>query len=186
MRAPTLWTLTAALALGAGVASAVAQTPGPTDAPAESGWKIGWLARLFGGQKAEPQKPPAKAQNPKVEDIPQLQVLDSTASLLEREGGELSRRRAVCDKLRLIALQTGDEALMRRANELDDRAWALYQQRTAAVAVPGSAFQSDEQTLARRLGSRGGPTADAPVPTNFGLAPRDTTAGHTAARGEQP
>ena len=186
MRTLTQWTLTAALALGAAAAGAAAQEPGPGDAPAESGWKIGWLARLFGSKKTDAKKPAPKGPAPKVEDTEPQKALESAAAQLERERAELKRRQDVCDKLRLIGLRSGDETLIRRADQLDERAWALYKQRTGAPAVPSSSFQSDEQTLAQRLGNRGGPAAGAPVPASFGLGTRDTSSGRTAARGEQP
>jgi hypothetical protein len=186
MRTLTQWTLTAALALGAAAAGAAAQEPAPADTPAESGWKLGWPFRWFGGKKPEAKKPAPKEPAPKVEDTEPQKALQSAAARLEHEMAELKRRQDVCDKLRTIGIQTGDEALVRRAEQLDQRAWALYQQRTGAPPVPGTSFQSDEQTLAQRLNPHGSPAGSGGVPASFGLGTRDTITGRTAARGEQP
>lgn len=54
----------------------------------------------------------------------------------QRHQNALMRRMEVCDRLRTIANQTGNEALMLQANELEERATRLYRQQTAGLAVP--------------------------------------------------
>jgi hypothetical protein len=49
----------------------------------------------------------------------------------EREQKTLFRRLDVCDQLKLIANQTGNDSLMRRAEELDSRSWDVYTKRVA-------------------------------------------------------
>jgi hypothetical protein len=51
----------------------------------------------------------------------------------------LLRRLAVCDQLRLIATQTKDDALLRQADELDERVWRVY-------AVRGAQSPAKEET----------------------------------------
>jgi hypothetical protein len=53
-----------------------------------------------------------------------------------REQETLLRRLEVCDKLRLVAIQTRDDALLRRADELDQRALEIFSGRVARM--PGS------------------------------------------------
>ncbi len=61
-----------------------------------------------------------------------------------REQATLLRRLAVCDQLRAIAARKQDDALMRRADALDERAWEIYTKRVdhlpagRAVAQPGT------------------------------------------------
>jgi hypothetical protein len=51
-----------------------------------------------------------------------------------REEVILNRRNEVILKLREIAQRTGDDALLRKADELQERAWDLYLQKTAGPA----------------------------------------------------
>ncbi|MHB1422044.1 MAG: hypothetical protein ACYC3I_02375 [Gemmataceae bacterium] len=57
----------------------------------------------------------------------------------QRRENALFRRMQVCDRLRTIADQTGNEALMNQANELEDRANAIYRQQTARLPLPAQA-----------------------------------------------
>lgn len=55
---------------------------------------------------------------------------------LKAEYEAWERRVGVCLRLRQIALDTNDEALMRQADELEQRASALYQARVSVLGVP--------------------------------------------------
>jgi hypothetical protein len=182
MRAGTVCMVTAALVFGMGVGRVGGQQP--TSDSSDINPKPGWWARLFGKKADAPHPGPAQAATSKEQPRP-LTGADLAAAMQARERALLDRRQAVCDKLKEIALRTGDEALMRRAEQLDQRAWALYQRRTSAPAVPAG-FQSDEQTLKEHLG--GGPraTEDAPAPPNLTLRALEDGSGRTAARKEQP
>lgn len=57
-------------------------------------------------------------------------ILEAVAEIREKELKILFRRQAVCEKLRQIGLNTNDDALLRKAEELDNRAWEVYMQRT--------------------------------------------------------
>jgi hypothetical protein len=146
------------------------------------------LARWFGKKTETPKPAPEKA--PAARKDAQLPTAAETAAAVQlREKAELDRRQAVCDKLRLIALQMADreagEALDRRAKELDQRAWAIYQQRTAAPSAAVGGFQSDEKTLQRHLG--GSPGIEAPpAPPNLTLGEVESTSRRLAARREEP
>ncbi|MBI2805159.1 MAG: hypothetical protein HYX68_09305 [Planctomycetes bacterium] len=50
----------------------------------------------------------------------------ASASRLTKAKADLERRQAVCLKVREIALATGDDQLLKQAEQLDGRAWELY------------------------------------------------------------
>jgi hypothetical protein len=184
MRGVTVWTLTAALALGAGADFCAAQEPGPGDSAAKGGLFSGWF-----GKKADAARPaPAKEAGPPAEEARPATVVETAAAVQAREKDALMRRLAVCDKLRIIALQSDpeDRVLERKADQLEERAQAIYRQRTARLPAPaGGGFQSDEQTVARHLGGAG-LNEQAPPPPNLTLPSLEGDSGRTAARREQP
>jgi pyruvate/2-oxoglutarate dehydrogenase complex dihydrolipoamide acyltransferase (E2) component len=183
MRVGTVWVMTAALALGLGAGRAAAQEPGGD--PGTAGSKPGFFGRLF-GKKADPPKAAAPAptkdkEAAKADESRPATVADEAAAVQAREKEIFFRRQQVCDKLKLIAADAGDEDLMRRAEQLHDRAWALYEKRTGAQAVLANGFHSDEETLSRHLG--GSARADeAPVPPGLSLRSLEDHSGRTAAR----
>jgi hypothetical protein len=172
MRTATVWTLGTVLLLGLSAAPGLAQEASPDPTP-----KGNWFSRWFG--------PTKKAEAPKVEATMPVPThpeydLETQVAIRTREKAVLDRRQEVCYRLRQIAYQTGDKALERMADQLDERAFALYQQRTG---LPVGGFQSDEHTLAGRLG---GPTPAGQVPANFAARAPDTASGQATARREQP
>jgi hypothetical protein len=50
-----------------------------------------------------------------------------------------------------IALETNDTELQRLAEQLDERIWALYLQRTAHLPASRAVVENDEQILDRHL-----------------------------------
>ena len=117
------------------------------DAPTPSSGN--WFTRMFRRQPAAPiaddktQPAPTSAQPPQ-----------SAAQVRIRAQMELMRRQEVCDKMREIAFQTNDEDLRRQADQLDQRAWEAYVQKTSRV-VGMRTLTPDEQALESRLS--GGP-----------------------------
>jgi hypothetical protein len=64
---------------------------------------------------------------------------EPVAARMAREEAALNRRNAVVTRLREIAFQTQDDGLLRKADELQDRAWQLYLQRTeSGETVPAA------------------------------------------------
>lgn len=59
------------------------------------------------------------------------------AAALQRELDAYLRRMQVCDRLKEIADETGDSALEQQAELMAQRAWFVYQQRTAQLKLPG-------------------------------------------------
>jgi hypothetical protein len=68
--------------------------------------------------------------------------IESSSSRRTRAEVILNRRNAVILKLREIAQRTGDDALQRKADDLQERAWELYLQKTSG---PGSSVQEERK-----------------------------------------
>jgi hypothetical protein len=62
--------------------------------------------------------------------------VESVAAEQQRHMNALIRRMEVCDRLRMIADQSGDEALMIQANELEERANAIYRHQISGLPLP--------------------------------------------------
>jgi hypothetical protein len=88
-------------------------------------------------------------------------AVETAAVQRARASKDLDRHNEVCLKLRTIATDTNDEALLRKSYELEDRAWAIYQLRTSTIT------NIDEQILAKRVptGVAGLRPTGPPLPT---------------------
>jgi hypothetical protein len=129
--------LLGALALGLGLAGPVRAEDDVK--PAKSG---NWFTRLFVRDQAK-----AKAATKEEAATP---APISPALARQKALWECMRRQEVCDKLKQIAAQTGDDDLRRKAEILDQRAWDVYLQRTGNAKAP---LSSDEQVLEDHLGA---------------------------------
>lgn len=78
------------------------------------------------------------------------EIADATR---KRELAAYSRRMEVCDRLMEVAVGANDEAMQARIEQLKDRAWELYQQRTGQLSASGSS-SPDETVLDNKLGVR--------------------------------
>jgi hypothetical protein len=153
--------VTAALALGVFTCAAPAQPPPVGNKPGES---PGLFGRLFGA----PAKP-----GPKQEAGPKPNAAKQTAAQLQEELAAYNRRCQVCDRLREVAQETGDEKLRDKADELEAQAFKLYQERTAHLPTGrGSKSAGAEAALDSKLGSD--PAADAKRLTGSAPAGRQT------------
>lgn len=113
------------------------------DAPVKSGGN--WFTRLFHRQATA--SPGAEERAPA-----STTKADPNAAARVRAEMELLRRQEVCDKLREIALQNGDDELRRKADQLDQRAWEAYLQKTGRTQGNRGALTADEQALEAGLG----------------------------------
>ncbi len=131
-------------------------------APQTTVWDacMDWWKELF-GMKPTPRKPdcctaeapPNNAgPNRPGPTKPTPNSADVVAQDRANAEAALMRRIDVCDRLRNAALEKGDEALMRQADEMNDRAWAAYRGRMDTLGTGRSRFESDEQAMDRRLG----------------------------------
>ena len=128
--------------------------PGSADAGGGGGLFSGW----FGWAKKPAPKKPAANPAPQAAEKSSLSprpttLVDEAAAEQEKEVQALLRRQMVCLKLMRIALDTHNDELMRKAEQLDELARALYTQRTAHVlSNPDAGFVADEKILEKHLG----------------------------------
>ena len=151
------------LALGTAVASATpplddddddgsaksAKVVGPDPAARpRDGWNP-FLTRLFGGTSKKPDPKPDKdneADKKHDEPAPRISTLREMADhYRDLEKAKLLRRQAVCQRLREIAYETGDEELERKAFQLDELAAKVFEERTGRLSqmMERAELQSD-------------------------------------------
>src|SRR5262245_18081494 len=114
------------VALAAGLAPAVAAGDA-ADRPVGPDRGAAAFARWNGGPAEKPKPPaplPATAQA-------KAKAQDTAAALRAQEEANFLRRMAVCDRLRQLALETGDDGLEKQAEDLQQKAESVYKQRTA-------------------------------------------------------
>jgi hypothetical protein len=128
----------AALIAGLGVAAAMADDADgdAKTTPAKSGLWSSWL-----GEKPKPKAKTTK--KPPAEERPLPRPAEPAGTEQQREMNAVLRRMEVCDRLRTIALQTGNDELMRQAEELEARAQEIYRRHTAN---PPAAAPVEEDT----------------------------------------
>jgi hypothetical protein len=176
MRKVAAWGLAASLVMGLGAARA----------GAAEAWAPTWQWSPFSGwseskeeKKPEEKKPVEKKPAPRPELTPAKKLsapvkpasmVDEAAAERSREEGTLLRRLQACDKLKDIAIRTNDNELLRRAEELEERAQTTYAQRTAHLRGTAGSFESDEKTIDRFLGAGKAGSQEAPAYTVSGVA----------------
>jgi hypothetical protein len=135
----------AALIMGLGVAVATGQVPVRGGGDAEP---RGLLSGLFAGKSKTPSKVATKVPE---ELSQQPSMVEATASQLNHYRNALLRRLEVCDRLRNIADQTGNEALMNQADVLEARANELYRQQTAGLPQVATPILANDSQPSGRL-----------------------------------
>jgi hypothetical protein len=122
------WWLAATAAAGVGAPAATAANPPPTTL----------FAKWFG--PAQPKKPGPVARDGSTSLRPPTVTAplppEVVSGALQAEQEAWARRMSVCDKLRQVALDQNDEALMRQVDDLERQATATYNARVAALGVP--------------------------------------------------
>jgi len=138
MRYLGAWGMTLALLVAVGSTTASA---GEKDAKgtktaywkSKTTWQV--MAEMLSKEKAEDMKTEArgkqKAETPAKVASRATPAVDPAVRERDREEEAFLRRSAVCLKLQEIALRTNDDDLLRRAEQLSDKAWAAYEQRQA-------------------------------------------------------
>jgi hypothetical protein len=114
------------------------------DAPAGGGGILSWS--IWGTK--DKQAKPAVADKPAA-----LPTVDEAAQVRQRELNAFYRRMYACYRLQEIADLTGNEDLRRQAEQLLQRNWTVYQQRTGGAPGGSGGFVSDDATLEKRLGT---------------------------------
>ena len=168
------WGLSAALAAGAGAAARAADPP-PAPRPAPRPTTL--AAKLFGPKPPAPG--PSAAGQPAVPPAPMSAEALGEALRLEREA--YLRRASVCDELRRVGVERNDDAMVRRADEIERQAALVYNQRVASLGVPKVKIPLPEPTpadvLDRKLGTG---VAVNPLTAPAAPTPLDSTAVRTA------
>lgn len=127
--------------------------------PPEKESKWGWVnpANWF-GSKEKPKEKAADAKRGKAgkkdaaagEDLAPLPTpADEARGRRNREEADLLRRLAVCDQLREVALRNDDHTLLQRVDELADRVFVVYTQRTGGSPATGTGLEAELRGLER-------------------------------------
>jgi hypothetical protein len=136
--------MAAVLILGLAVSIAAAQDRDDGPKPAASGWWAGWF-----GSKDKPEAKKEAADRP----LPGPSVVERAEVVRQRELKSYLRRIDVCDKLAQIAEDTNDQSLLSQVEEMKERVWAVYQQRTAHL-TPSAASETEDAAPRREGASR--------------------------------
>lgn len=139
MRTIGAWAVAAALTVGLG--SAAARDDKTDGGSKYVGDRAGHLTNLLFGS------PPPKLNNEKKPGMDNYQaspnLSEAPAHQQQRHMNAVLRRVQVCDRLRQIAEQTGNAELQQQADELEARAWAIYQRQTESLATSAAPIDSD-------------------------------------------
>ncbi|MBA4190857.1 MAG: hypothetical protein C0467_22955 [Planctomycetaceae bacterium] len=129
MKRIRVWGASAALACGLGGPVAAADSPAPIE-------QTTLMKKLFSPKAAKPAGPTVGTPRPTTITAPLApEVL---ADALRAEQDAYLRRVSVCTELRRVAIEKGDDALARQADELERQASALYNVRVAGLGVTRS------------------------------------------------
>jgi hypothetical protein len=128
--------MAAALVLGLAVSAAAAEDRDDWPKPASSG------SGSWGGWFGSKDKPEAKKQATD-RPAPGPSPVERAEAVRQRELKDYLRRIDVCDKLAQVAEDTNDQQLLSRVEEMKERVWAVYQQRTANLAPAGMPSETD-------------------------------------------
>jgi hypothetical protein len=139
----------AALAAAAWGAAAQATDPPRATRPGQS---TTVYDKLFGKDRAKAAAPAdaAKTAADAAKAAPAGLSPDAVAGALRDEQAAWERRMAVCLKLREVAVERSDDALLRQADDLERQATSLYHARTAALGLPKG---RPAEALDRELGT---------------------------------
>jgi hypothetical protein len=106
--------------------------------------------RWNAGQIDRPKPPPPSPQVAAAK----AKALDTAAAYRAQEEANFLRRLAACDKLRQLALDTGDESLEKLADELQQKAEGVFKARTATLATARPSADTDARAAATKREGR--------------------------------
>jgi hypothetical protein len=140
-----------------GVLALLAGFTGVANAADPDGVPLGYdrgaaaFARWNAGQSDRPKTPPVPPQVAAAK----AKALDTAAALRAQEEANFLRRLAACDRLRQLALDTGDDSLEKLADDLQQKAEAVFKARTANLAAGRTDADADAHASAtKREGKR--------------------------------
>ena len=93
------------------------------------------FARWNAGHIEAPKPPPVSPQVAAAK----ARERDTAAAIRAQEQANLLRRLAACNRLRELAVQTGDESLEQLADELEKKAGSVFKARTTVLASDADA-----------------------------------------------
>ena len=132
--------LLASLAAAVQAAERPLITPSPFDGSQNAAF------RRWGGVSVNRPKAPPPPATPAAK----TQAIDTAAAVRAQEEANFLRRLAVCDRLRQLALETGDETLERKADALQEKSETVYKKRTADASTSASRSDTDQSRGAKR------------------------------------
>jgi len=121
-----VWGLSALFAVGGG--SALAASPPPPSMPEHSTL----MQKVFGPKQPKPVGPTERT-GPITITAPLTPTV--LAESLRAEQDAYLRRVSVCTELRRVAVERGNDALLRQADELERQSGALYNARVASLGL---------------------------------------------------
>ena len=112
---------------------------GNNDDPGRDGFQ-----RFSGGPAVSPlpQAPPERPKQRQAEDA--QRAMETAAALRAQEEATFLRRIHVCDRLKKIALETGDQKLEAEAFRLEERASEVFKMRTTKISSKPKATRGDQ------------------------------------------
>jgi hypothetical protein len=120
--------------------------PAADETPAEE-QSIPWYRWLFLGERAKAKKPEAPVTTVR-EKPPAAPSKEALARTLADEQKVYLQRLDAISKIRSIAVDKSDEAMLQRADDLEKQATEIYNQRTARLMAAGER-QDDRAALER-------------------------------------
>jgi hypothetical protein len=161
------WKQAALLALLFAAAPALADDPAATDPT----YQAPWYKRWFGIGPDMPKPPPPKKTNTNQEARAKRALAEAN----------YMRRLAVIDELKRIANEAGNDELMKKAENLERKAFELYTQQTAGLPYNQLMPSTDERLLDKQMGFDPGATASAARKLNQPAADQTGTASQASA-----
>jgi hypothetical protein len=133
----------------------------PTSPPSKGGvWFNGW----FDTKPKEQGLKPGTRQKEDLAKEAEVQKhntdAEDTGTQRAREQARYLRRLAVCDQLKLIAVQKKDDLLLVQAEQLESRAQAIYNQRLAQMPASKAGASTDQIGYVKQTP----PDAEQPAP----------------------
>jgi hypothetical protein len=159
MRRNGVWGLTIALLLGGSWNATRADDLDDTDVakpkPARYRHSNGVLEQMFREEPKPLEKKPAtdsdkknaKKSDKRSDKSAAKAIANKPASERSKEEANWLRRVDACAALKRIAEETNDLELLDQAEKLDERAWTIYQERTAQLHDADAGSEADEKNL---------------------------------------
>jgi hypothetical protein len=111
-----------------------------------------WFTRTFTSKSKPQQKKLTPEEQQAAKDLADQAHKQAEARKAERERSveeaALLRRLAVCDQLKLVATRTNDDALLERADKLDEEARAVYSRKIAHLACSHATVVPEDAEIA--------------------------------------